>query len=108
MSTFKKLHCICYTLHCPLCPRCYGETLSTLQFATRAKKIKNKAVVNEDTHGNTLQMQAEIRKLKEALAQFQSGAALTNQVKMEPGQFYTLAIYILLAVVRLQKYILSH
>ena len=48
--------------------------------------------MNEDTHGNTLQMQAEIRKLKEALAQFQSGAALTNQVKMEPGQFSTFAL----------------
>jgi hypothetical protein len=27
----------------------YRETLSTLNFAQRAKKIKNKAIVNEET-----------------------------------------------------------
>ncbi|XP_056914437.1 kinesin-like protein KIF15-A [Takifugu flavidus] len=49
--------------------RCFGETLSTLHFAQRAKLIKNKAVINEDTHGNVKQLQAEVRKLKEQLAQ---------------------------------------
>ncbi|XP_077067426.1 kinesin-like protein KIF15 isoform X2 [Siphateles boraxobius] len=48
--------------------RCFGETLSTLQFAQRAKLIKNKAMVNEDTQGNVRQLQAEVRKLKEQLA----------------------------------------
>ncbi|MBN3282394.1 KI15A protein, partial [Polyodon spathula] len=53
--------------------RCFGETLSTLQFAQRAKLIKNKAVVNEDTQGNVSQLQAEVRKLKEQLSQLMAG-----------------------------------
>ncbi|CAH1779812.1 unnamed protein product [Owenia fusiformis] len=48
--------------------KCIGETLSTLQFARRAKMIKNKAVVNEDTRGNILALQAEIKYLKMCLA----------------------------------------
>ncbi|MCI4376907.1 hypothetical protein PGIGA_G00193830 [Pangasianodon gigas] len=48
--------------------KCFGETLSTLQFAQRAKLIKNKAMINEDTHGNVKQLQAEVKKLKEQLA----------------------------------------
>lgn len=53
--------------------KCFGETLSTLQFAQRAKLIKNKAVVNEDTQGNVSQLQAEVRKLKEQLSQLMVG-----------------------------------
>uniref|UniRef100_A0A3Q0T992 Kinesin family member 15 n=1 Tax=Amphilophus citrinellus TaxID=61819 RepID=A0A3Q0T992_AMPCI len=49
--------------------KCFGETLSTLHFAQRAKLIKNKAVINEDTQGNVKQLQAEVKKLKEQLAQ---------------------------------------
>ncbi|KAK9533672.1 hypothetical protein VZT92_008776 [Zoarces viviparus] len=49
--------------------KCFGETLSTLQFAQRAKLIKNKAVINEDTQGNVRQLQAEVKKLKEQLVQ---------------------------------------
>ncbi|NXX74475.1 KIF15 protein, partial [Urocolius indicus] len=52
--------------------RCFGETLSTLNFAQRAKLIKNKAVINEDTQGNVNQLQAEVKKLKEQLAQLTS------------------------------------
>ncbi|XP_048014234.1 kinesin-like protein KIF15-A isoform X1 [Megalobrama amblycephala] len=48
--------------------KCFGETLSTLHFAQRAKLIKNKAMVNEDTQGNVRQLQAEVKKLKEQLA----------------------------------------
>ncbi|XP_071091523.1 kinesin-like protein KIF15-B isoform X1 [Haliotis cracherodii] len=55
--------------------KCFGETLSTLQFARRAKMIKNKAVVNEDTQGNILHLQAEIRRLKDQLLQFQMEGA---------------------------------
>ncbi|XP_055087286.1 kinesin-like protein KIF15-B [Periophthalmus magnuspinnatus] len=47
--------------------KCFGETLSTLQFAQRAKLIKNKAIINEDTQGNVRQLQAEVKKLKEQL-----------------------------------------
>ncbi|NWY09885.1 KIF15 protein, partial [Aphelocoma coerulescens] len=52
--------------------KCFGETLSTLNFAQRAKLIKNKAIVNEDTQGNVSQLQAEVKKLKEQLAQLTS------------------------------------
>ncbi|KAM3871379.1 kinesin-like protein KIF15 [Diretmus argenteus] len=57
--------------------KCFGETLSTLHFAQRAKLIKNKAMVNEDTQGNVRQLQAEVKKLKEQLAQ-----ALSSQVHL--------------------------
>uniref|UniRef100_A0A8C1UJP6 Kinesin family member 15 n=1 Tax=Cyprinus carpio TaxID=7962 RepID=A0A8C1UJP6_CYPCA len=56
--------------------KCFGETLSTLQFAQRAKLIKNKAMVNEDTQGNVSQLQAEVRKLKEQLAHALSQAGV--------------------------------
>uniref|UniRef100_A0A8C9DNT7 Kinesin-like protein KIF15 n=1 Tax=Prolemur simus TaxID=1328070 RepID=A0A8C9DNT7_PROSS len=56
--------------------RCFGETLSTLNFAQRAKLIKNKAVVNEDTQGNVSQLQAEVKRLKEQLSQLTSGQTL--------------------------------
>ncbi|XP_016051572.1 PREDICTED: kinesin-like protein KIF15 isoform X2 [Miniopterus natalensis] len=62
--------------------RCFGETLSTLNFAQRAKLIKNKAVVNEDTQGNVSQLQAEVKRLKEQLARLTSGQIL-------PGSFLT-------------------
>lgn len=57
--------------------RCFGETLSTLNFARRAKMIKNKAVVNEDASGNVLQLQAEIRRLRERLEHYRSSTSVT-------------------------------
>ncbi|XP_076449175.1 kinesin-like protein KIF15 [Babylonia areolata] len=54
--------------------KCFGETLSTLNFAKRAKQIKNKAVINEDTQGNVAHLQAEIRRLRDMMAQLQAGA----------------------------------
>ncbi|XP_051740590.1 kinesin-like protein KIF15-A isoform X2 [Ctenopharyngodon idella] len=56
--------------------KCFGETLSTLHFAQRAKLIKNKAMVNEDTQGNVRQLQAEVKKLKEQLANALSQARI--------------------------------
>ncbi|KAL8165523.1 UNVERIFIED_CONTAM: Kinesin-like protein KIF15-A, partial [Gekko kuhli] len=56
--------------------RCFGETLSTLNFAQRAKLIKNKAVINEDTQGNVKQLQSELKKLKEQLALLTSEKSL--------------------------------
>ncbi|XP_072507515.1 kinesin-like protein KIF15 isoform X2 [Notamacropus eugenii] len=55
--------------------KCFGETLSTLNFAQRAKLIKNKAVVNEDMQGNVSQLQAEVKKLKEQLAHLAVGTS---------------------------------
>ncbi|XP_069571062.1 kinesin-like protein KIF15 [Brachyistius frenatus] len=60
--------------------KCFGETLSTLQFAQRAKLIKNKAVINEDTQGNVRQLQAEVKKLKEQLAQASQGEGFVRDV----------------------------
>ncbi|CAK0736757.1 hypothetical protein CVIRNUC_000798 [Coccomyxa viridis] len=56
-----------------------AETLSTLRFAQRAKSIKNKAVVNEDTLGDVSSLQAEIARLKDELAS-------ARTLSMEPGQ----------------------
>uniref|UniRef100_A0A7S2KEG8 Kinesin motor domain-containing protein n=1 Tax=Leptocylindrus danicus TaxID=163516 RepID=A0A7S2KEG8_9STRA len=41
-----------------------AETLSTLKFAQRAKMIKNKAIVNENTNGTIAALQAEIERLR--------------------------------------------
>ncbi|TKS86576.1 Kinesin-like protein KIF15-A [Collichthys lucidus] len=65
--------------------KCFGETLSTLQFAQRAKLIKNKAVINEDTQGNVRQLQAEVKKLKEQLAQALSSQPLDYGRDVVPG-----------------------
>lgn len=50
----------------------YGETLSTLRFAQRAKHIRNKAVVNENTTGDAALLKKEILRLKAELATYQS------------------------------------
>ena len=48
---------------------CFSETLSTLKFAQRAKLIKNKAVINEDSSGTITLLKSEIKRLKMELAQ---------------------------------------
>jgi DNA repair exonuclease SbcCD ATPase subunit len=45
----------------------YHETLSTLQFAQRAKMIKNRAILNEDATGDCEALKLEIKRLKEEL-----------------------------------------
>lgn len=47
-------------------PEAFSETISTLKFATRAKKIKNDAVINEDVDQWTLlwKYELELWKLK--------------------------------------------
>jgi Kinesin motor domain len=49
--------------------QCHGETLSTLKFAQRAKLIRNKAVINEDSSGTIQLLKAEISRLKKDLAE---------------------------------------
>ena len=46
---------------------CYGETLSTLRFAERAKLVKNKAIINEDTMGTISELKEEVKRLKSLL-----------------------------------------
>ena len=50
----------------------FQETLSTLQFAQRAKMIKNKAQINEEAQGNVDSLKKEIKRLKEELLQQRS------------------------------------
>jgi len=47
----------------------FAESLSTLKFATRAKKIKNEARINEDVDQRALlrKYEIELRKLKQDL-----------------------------------------
>lgn len=49
-----------------------AETLSTLQFAQRAKAIRNIVVCNEETSGNVLALQKEIKILREQLQALQN------------------------------------
>ena len=56
-----------------------AETLSTLRFAQRAKSIRNKAVVNEDTLGDVSCLQAEIARLKAELASARSLSMVRTQ-----------------------------
>lgn len=44
-----------------------AETLSTLRFADQAKRIKNQAVVNEDTDGDKAALKREIKRLQDEL-----------------------------------------
>lgn len=45
----------------------FCETLSTLKFAQRAKMIKNKALVNEESSGNVEMLKKEMKRLKDEL-----------------------------------------
>ena len=58
-----------------------AETLSTLRFAQRAKSIKNKAVVNEDTLGDVSSLQAEIARLKDELASARISSMVRSQLQ---------------------------
>lgn len=49
------------------CRMCAQETLSTLQFASRAKHIRNKAVINQDTSGDVAMLQREVTRLRRYL-----------------------------------------
>lgn len=55
----------------------YGETLSTLRYANRAKNIKNKVVVNHDTSRHTIALlRKEIQELKLELSELKQGKRL--------------------------------
>mmetsp|Transcript_988 Transcript_988/g.2094 ORF Transcript_988/g.2094 Transcript_988/m.2094 type:complete len:735 (-) Transcript_988:331-2535(-) len=59
----------------------YDESLSTLRYASRAKNIKNKPVVNEDPKDAKLrEHQEEIARLKSLLSKMSSDACATNHV----------------------------
>ena len=70
----------------------FEETLSTLRYADRAKRIVNHAVVNEDPNARIIrELRAEIDALKEMLLHAnQPGAALTEKLNENEKQIHTL------------------
>ena len=62
-----------------------AETLSTLRFADQAKRIKNQAVVNEDTDGDKAALKREIKRLAEELAAAKRAAATAQQLSLSGG-----------------------
>lgn len=60
---------------------CYAETLSTLRFAERAKLVRNKAIINEDTTGTILELKAEVSRLKSLLKNSQNTFFTANDGK---------------------------
>jgi len=60
----------------------YEETLSTLRYADRAKKIKNTATVNENPQDRLLrELKEENQKLKEMMEQMQKGMVDTQAME---------------------------
>lgn len=59
----------------------FGESLSTLKFATRAKKIKNEAKINEDVDQRALlrKYEVELRRLKMELDDRNKGGNVDNK-----------------------------
>jgi hypothetical protein len=52
----------------------YGETLSTLRYANRAKNIKNRAIINEDSNVAIIrELKEEVERLKMLLGQHENG-----------------------------------
>ncbi|KAJ8415837.1 hypothetical protein AAFF_G00403940 [Aldrovandia affinis] len=65
----------------------YEETLSTLRYADRAKRIVNHAVVNEDPNARIIrQLREEVEKLKEQLTQAESMKAPELQEKLQESE----------------------
>ncbi|XP_061089735.1 kinesin-like protein KIF13A isoform X2 [Conger conger] len=65
----------------------YEETLSTLRYADRAKRIVNHAVVNEDPNARIIrELREEVEKLKEQLTQAESMKAPELQEKLQESE----------------------
>ena len=81
----------------------FGETLSTLQFAARAKQIKNRAIINEDTSGTINILRAEVKRLRDELQRSESvcpvcaGQGPTENIISEPQHSQTTEFEMLLA-----------
>ncbi|CAD8111101.1 unnamed protein product [Paramecium sonneborni] len=61
----------------------FQETLGTLKFASRAKNIKNQAIINEEVKGNLESLKAEIKRLKNELQQQTSNPELFPKKQKE-------------------------
>uniref|UniRef100_A0A8D2M9N9 Kinesin family member 13A n=1 Tax=Zonotrichia albicollis TaxID=44394 RepID=A0A8D2M9N9_ZONAL len=65
----------------------YEETLSTLRYADRAKRIVNHAVVNEDPNARVIrELREEVEKLKEQLSQAEAMKAPELKEKLEESE----------------------
>ncbi|XP_038245610.1 kinesin-like protein KIF13A isoform X2 [Dermochelys coriacea] len=65
----------------------YEETLSTLRYADRAKRIVNHAVVNEDPNARVIrELREEVEKLKEQLSQAEALKAPELKEKLEESE----------------------
>ncbi|XP_053323015.1 kinesin-like protein KIF13A isoform X1 [Spea bombifrons] len=65
----------------------YEETLSTLRYADRAKRIVNHAVVNEDPNARVIrELREEVEKLREQLSQAESMKAPELKEKLEESE----------------------
>ncbi|XP_067393709.1 kinesin-like protein KIF13A isoform X4 [Emydura macquarii macquarii] len=65
----------------------YEETLSTLRYADRAKRIVNHAVVNEDPNARLIrELREEVEKLKEQLSQAEALKAPELKEKLEESE----------------------
>ncbi|XP_060756436.1 kinesin-like protein KIF13A isoform X3 [Neoarius graeffei] len=65
----------------------YEETLSTLRYADRAKRIVNHAVVNEDPNARIIrELREEVEKLREQLTQAESLKAPELQEKLQESE----------------------
>eukprot|EP00854_Cymbomonas_tetramitiformis_P010742 gene10742-12711_t len=67
---------------------CAAETLSTLKFAQRAKCIRNKAVINEDSVEDPTALKAEVQQLKAELKRqslsYEHSLSLLKQAQLQP------------------------
>ncbi|XP_032078698.1 kinesin-like protein KIF13A isoform X7 [Thamnophis elegans] len=65
----------------------YEETLSTLRYADRAKRIVNHAIVNEDPNARVIrELREEVEKLREQLSQAESMKAPELKEKLEESE----------------------
>ncbi|XP_029446583.1 kinesin-like protein KIF13A isoform X3 [Rhinatrema bivittatum] len=65
----------------------YEETLSTLRYADRAKRIVNHAVINEDPNARVIrELREEVEKLREQLSQAEAMKAPELKEKLEESE----------------------
>lgn len=62
----------------------FAETLSTLKFAQRAKQIKNKAFLNEESSGNMELLKKELKRVKDELV---TATNLINELQNSKESF---------------------
>ncbi|GLD91785.1 hypothetical protein PINS_up000318 [Pythium insidiosum] len=61
----------------------FEETLSTLKYANRAKNIKNRPIVNQQTQEEKQRAESEIARMKEEIALLQSQLQLNQQQQQQ-------------------------